>query len=214
MGFARLGLIFLAVIISTGLALGQEEEEDYGSGLSDNLLEFGSDNDTELSLSANETDQETDIGTEEEQGSGTPDRDAQCWDRKYGHPDVRFADGTDWSYCSQESPDTWREQDLSISIECEAEYAILNYDLSKMASVNWLENVPVTISMYDKILVKSVQAITDFAETSAKVEGFCPGVDHKICIEFNNGGEPSNSFCKVCLELYHLLNTLCTFTTC
>jgi len=84
MGFARLGLIFLAVIISAGLALGQEEEEDYGSGLSDNLLEFGSDNDTEISASANETDLETD-GT----GDG-PDRDAQCWDHKYGHPNVQF----------------------------------------------------------------------------------------------------------------------------
>jgi len=109
-----------------------------------------------------------------------------------------FADGTDWSYCSQESPDTWREEDLSISIECKAEYAILNYDLSKMASVNWLENVPVTIILYDKLLIKSSWAVTDFEETSAKVEGFCPGIDHKICIEFNKGGDPSNSFCKEC----------------
>jgi hypothetical protein len=202
MGFARLrpnlGVICLAVI-SAGLTLGQEEG---GSGLSDNLSELGSgDNEIEpdngLFTSVNDTSLDLDDGP----GSGVEPED-ECWDREYGHPDVRPQDSSDWSHCSQESPETWREEDLEIRIDCAAEYATLYYNLSKMASVNWLENVPVTISLYDKILIKNSRVVMDFNKTSAKVEGFCPGINHSICLEFNKGGQPSHSFCQVCLKLH------------
>ena len=194
MGFARLRLnlgVICLVVSLAGLTLGQEES---GSGLSDdNISELGSgDNEIEPDIGLFASDNYTDL----DDGSASGSED-ECWDLDFGHPDVRPADSVDWNHCPQESPDTWREQDLDISIECEAEYAILYYDLSKMASVNWLENVPVTISMYDKILIKNSRAVLDFEETSAKVEGFCPGINHTICLEFNKGGQPSNSFCQV-----------------
>ena len=186
-------VICLAAVFSAGLTLGQEEEEASGSGLSDSIPELGSgDNEIEADIGLFASLNDTDL--DDYSGSGSED---ECWDLEYGHPDVRPRDSSDWSHCPQESPDTWREEDLNIRIDCAAEYAILYYDLSKMASVNWLENVPVTISLYDKILVKSTKAVMDFEETSAKVEGFCPGINHSICLEFNKGGEPSNSFCQV-----------------
>ena len=220
MGLARMRVICLAVL-SAGLTLGQEEG---GSGLSDNLPELGSgDNEIEpdigLFAAVNGTGPEYD----EYEPSGAEPED-ECWDLGYGHPDVRPADGSDWSHCPQENPETWREEDLEISIACADEYAILTYNLSKMVSVNWLDNVPVTISLYDKILIKNSRAVMDFEETSAKVEGFCPGINHSICLEFNKGGEPSNSFCQVGFKLHlcHLLTpppppsecTPATFTTC
>jgi len=187
--------VICLAVLSAGLTLGQEEG---GSGLSDNLPELGSgDNEIEpdigLFAAVNGTGPEYD----EYEPSGAEPED-ECWDLGYGHPDVRPADSSDWSHCPQENPETWREEDLEISISCADEYAILTYNLSKMASVNWLDNVPVTISLYDKILIKNSRAVMDFEETSAKVEGFCPGINHSICLEFNKGGEPSNSFCQEC----------------
>ena len=193
MGFARLRpslrVICLAVI-SAGLTLGQEED---GSGFSEDLFELGSE-DNEIEASVNDTALELDDGFE---CSGCGEPVDECWDPEHGHPKVRLADTADWSHCPQKSPDTWREEDLEISIDCAAQSAILHFDLSKMASVNWLETVPVTISLYDKILIKNSRAVMDFEETSAKVEGFCPGINHSICLEFNKGGQPSNSFCQV-----------------
>ena len=191
--------VICLVVSLAGLTLGQEES---GSGLSDdNLPELGSGNGNEIepdiglfATTDNYTYVDDGSGSGFWDGSGSED---ECWDLDFGHPDVRPADTVDWNHCPQENPETWREKDLEISIDCEAEYAILYYDLSKMASVSWLENVPVTISMYDKILIKNTRAVLDFEETSAKVEGFCPGINHTICLEFNKGGQPSNSFCQV-----------------
>ena len=191
MGFVPLRLILgvacLAVSL-TGLCEAQDEED---SGLSVDFNETDIEN--ELFPDLNSTTGELDL---EQESSGEPVD--ECWDLNFGHPSVRNPDDTLYSLCPQESPETWREEDLGMSIECEAEYAILNYDLSKMASVKWLENIPVTISLYDKILIKNTRAVTDFGEASTKVEGFCPGTNYSICLEFNQGGDPSNKFCKVC----------------
>ena len=100
----KLGVVCLAVSLA-GLALGQEEEG--GSGLSDDLSEPGGSGDNAT---------EPDIGLfafgNDTEGSGDVD---ECWDLDFYHPSVRMEDSTDWLGCPEESPDTWREEDLDLN---------------------------------------------------------------------------------------------------
>ena len=70
-----------------------------------------------------------------------------CWDLDTGHPNTRCVDCSEWTHCSQPTPDKWLEEDLCMDLQCGDSSATLSYDLSKMNEADWK-----TVAMGEQML--------------------------------------------------------------
>ena len=94
---------------------------------------------------------------------------------------------------------TWRQkEDVEFRVTCDEVSAMVNFDMEKMQTVGWMNNVILQLKIYNGgpsgTLQPNPTIITDMKKINLKVD---ITLADTVCLEITRGSSQTKEFCEV-----------------
>ena len=111
-----------------------------------------------------------------------------------------FRDENECRHCPQKNDlSTWRQkEDVEFRVTCDEVSAMVNFDMEKMQTVGWMNNVILQLKIYNGgpsgTLQPNPTIITDMKKIDLKVD---ITLADTVCLEITRGSSQTKEFCEV-----------------